>query len=231
MRVLVCDDDPSVLRSVGEFLEMRDLQVDYCSSGMETIELVKENYYDVIVLDVMMHAKSGLETCQELRATGTLTPVLFLTARDSLEDLLAGFDAGGDDYLVKPFAYRELFARVVALSNRLSRQGSTSIAVGDLVLDLQLGEAARKGKKLSLNKTQFKLLRCLALKSPGVVTRAELEEELWGDDVPDSDALRTHIFHLRGIVDKPFDFGVIHTVHGVGYCLRKRDETAADAPQ
>lgn len=224
MRVLVCDDDVAILQSVGDFLELHDVEVDYCARGREAVDLVERNPFDVIVLDVMMPGLSGIDACRELRARGVFTPVLFLTARDSLDDVLAGFDSGGDDYLVKPFAYPELLARITALSMRLSRQGSTSVTIADLVLDLQRAEATRNGELLSLNKTQFKLLKRLALRSPGVVTRAELETEIWGEDLPGTDALRSHIFQLRSIVDKPFGATLIRTVHGVGYCLRPQDE-------
>lgn len=219
MRILLCDDEDSILRTIGDYLEIRQHDVDYCARGREAVQLATREEFDVIVLDVTMPGLSGLEACQKIRESGVLTPVLFLTARDSLDDILAGFDAGGDDYMVKPFAFEEFLARIEALSKRLSRAGASRIRIRDLQIDLQTQEVTRAGKTLHLNPLQFKLLKCLATKSPGVVTRAQLQQALWGDEAPESDALRTHVFTLRSIVDKPFAHPYIHTVHGVGFRL------------
>jgi len=219
VRVLLCDDDLSILHTIGEYLEMRHIEVDYSSRGREAVALATAQPFDVIVLDVKMPGMTGLEACRNIRAAGVLTPILFLTARDSLADTIAGFAAGGDDYLVKPFAFEELYVRIDALSRRLSRQGQSVITIGDLRMDLQTNEVSRAGERLHLNPIQFSVLKCLATKSPGVVTRSELQQFVWGDDVPESDALRTHIFNLRSIMDKPFPTALLHTVHGVGFKL------------
>lgn len=225
MRVLLCDDENSILRTIGDYLEIRGVSVDYCARGAEAVRLAAEGEFDVIVLDVKMPGISGLEACQQIREAGVMTPVLFLTARDHLDDILAGFEAGGDDYMVKPFAFEELHARIEALSRRLSRQGVSRIRVQDLQIDLQTSEVSRAGKPIHLNPIQFKLLKCLAIKSPGVVTRAQLEEAVWGEQAPESDALRTHVFNLRGAIDKPFSSPYIHTVHGVGFRLSANEAT------
>jgi len=210
---------------MGEYLELQGIKADYSSRGREAIELARQHKFDVIVLDITMPGMSGLGACQEIRSAGVLTPVLFLTARDRLDDVLAGFAAGGDDYLVKPFAFEELHARITALSNRISRHGSSRIAIGDLEINLQTNEVSRAGKRLHLNPVQFRVLKCLATKSPGVVTRSQLEQSVWGDDAPASDALRTHIFNLRAIIDKPFSSELIQTVHGIGFRM-SADEAA-----
>lgn len=223
MRVLLCDDDITILQTIGEYLEIRNVGVDYCSRGQEAVQLASQDGFDVIVLDVKMPGASGLDACQKMRAAGIITPILFLTARDSLDDVLAGFEAGGDDYLIKPFAFEELYARICALSTRLSRQGSATMSVGDLRIDLRTNEVKRGNMTLHLNPMQFKLLKCLASKSPGVVTKSKLARAIWQDDAPESDALRTHIFNLRRIIDKPFDSQYLRTVHGIGFRLCSDD--------
>lgn len=219
MRILVCDDEPTVLDSVADYLGLHGIDADSATSGAMAMASVSRESYDVIVLDVMMPRMSGLECCRQLRSRGVVTPILFLTARDSLEDTLAGFEAGGDDYLVKPFAFEELVARLRALSSRFSRHGAARMTIGDLTIDLTTGEATRAGAVLDLSPIQFRLLKQLALRSPTVVTRTELERTLWGDDVPDSDSLRVHVSALRRIVDKPVGTHMIRTVHGVGFRL------------
>lgn len=231
MRILLCDDDPSILQTVGDLLAARGVTVDYCSRGTEAVDLAGRSEYDVIVLDVSMPRLSGLDACHQMRAAGVLTPILFLTARDRLEDTLAGFDAGGDDYVVKPFEFDELLARLQALGRRVSRSDTAQLKVGDLVIDPTSAEVSRAGHPLSLNRMQFRLLKCLALKSPGVVSRAELEHCGWGDEPPDSDALRTHVFNLRALIDKPFETPLLRTVRGIGYrlCEPGYPETDDDA--
>lgn len=220
MRVLLCDDDYSILHTIGEYLEIRDIEVDYCQRGEQAGQLAQQVNFDVIILDIMMPGQSGLDACRAIRAAGCDTPILFLTARDSLDDVLLGFSAGGDDYLVKPFVFEEMLARVLALGKRRSRLDKDEISIGELKINAQTREVTKRGDTLHLNPIQYQLLTYMAQKSPGVVTRNELQQAIWNDNVPDSDALRTHISNLRGVVDKPYSSRQIVTIHGVGYSLR-----------
>jgi DNA-binding response OmpR family regulator len=182
-----------------------------------------------VVLDVMLPGLNGLELCQKLR--GELrdsTPVLMLTARDTLSDKVSGFDAGADDYLVKPFSLVELDVRLKALVRRArgGQAASTVLRVGELSFDTSTYTATRAGRPLALTKTGYVLLRCLMKEAPRLVPREMLEQEVWGEDRPDSDALRTHLHALRQALDKPFPFPMLRTVPGIGYKLVSDDEAA-----
>jgi DNA-binding response OmpR family regulator len=162
-----------------------------------------------------------LTLCRKLRQDARVnTPVIMLTARDSVDDKLAGFKAGSDDYLVKPFALPELHARVEAVLRRSQSQIGNQLTVADLSYDLDTLQVSRQGKTLKLHPIGLRLLEKLMKSSPHVVRREILQEVLWGDDIPDSDSLRSHIHLLRQVIDKPFDSSLIHTVHGIGYCLK-----------
>ncbi|MNQ99568.1 Transcriptional regulatory protein TcrA [compost metagenome] len=163
----------------------------------------------------------GLRTVERLRSDGIATPVLFLTARDSLDDKLAGFKAGGDDYLVKPFAMEELEVRLQALALRGPRSDMGALAFGELAVDPGAGRATRAGVELKLGKIPFQILTLLVRRAPQLVTRQEVLDTVWGDEEPDSDALRSHIYALRNALDKPFPSPMLETVHGQGYRLVK----------
>jgi len=176
----------------------------------------------------MLPGMDGLTFCQKLRSEAKCnTPVLMLTARDSLRDKLAGFDAGADDYLVKPFALEELHARVASLHRRSMTKTMQLLSVADLTMDKQTLQVHRAGRKLLLNPACLKILERLMEASPAVVTRADLETLLWHDDPPDSDALRSHLYKLRRAIDKPFDWPLLHTVHRIGYRLADSDDNAS----
>jgi DNA-binding response OmpR family regulator len=168
-----------------------------------------------------------MELCRKLRGElGKDTPVLMLTARDTLEDKVAGFESGADDYLVKPFSLVELDVRLRALVRR-ARGGQAAAPVlhfGDLSFDTVNYEARRAGQLLALTRTGYTILKCLMKEAPRVVTRDALEHEVWGDERPDSDALRTHIHALRQALDKPFPFAMLRTIPGIGYKLVNPDE-------
>jgi len=219
MHVLVVDDDADILTTIADQLELHGITVDCAMNGNQAIGLVDENRYDVIVLDVMMPGSDGLSACRQLRDRGCTVPILFLTARDTLEDKVSGFDVGADDYLVKPFAMKELLCRIHALGRRISRQQARTLSFGELTLDLEQASVRRAGKLLRLNQLQFRLLRCLMIRAPQVVTREQLEHELWKDAPPDSDALRSHLYQLRQVIDRPFDYPMLETVRGMGYRL------------
>jgi DNA-binding response OmpR family regulator len=178
--------------------------------------------YDAIVLDIMLPGLDGMEVCRRIRQDAHVsTPVIMLTARDQLTDKLDGFGVGADDYLVKPFDLPELEARIEAVVRR-ARGLAVEYTIDDLILNAETMLVSRAGKELKLTKRLFDILRVLMRESPKVVTREQLERELWGDEPPDSDSLRSHLYNLRQIVDKPFDIPLIETLTGRGYCVKSR---------
>jgi DNA-binding response OmpR family regulator len=217
--VLLVEDNRSLSEMVGEYLESMGFGVDFARDGIDGLRLASENSYDVVVLDLMLPRMDGVEVCRKLRSEAKkTTPVLMLTARDTLADKVTGLDAGADDYLVKPFAIQELEARVRALIRRDRRQVSAEVLrVGDLVLDTASLRATRDGSELNLSPIGLRLLTILMRESPRVVTRRDIEREIWGDGLPDSDTLRSHLYNLRKIVDRPFAKQLLHTVQTAGY--------------
>jgi DNA-binding response OmpR family regulator len=226
MRILIVEDNPDILANLYGFLEPKGYTLDSARNGYGGLALASENTYDVIILDVMLPGLNGLELCQKLRSELlSTTPVLMLTARDALHDKVAGFDSGADDYLVKPFSLVELDVRLKALARRAGGRHAISreLRFGPLVFDPDQQEAARDGVKVALTKTGYVLLRCLMAAAPRIVPREALEQAVWGEDRPESDALRTHIHALRQAIDKPFAFPLVHTIAGVGYKLALPD--------
>jgi DNA-binding response OmpR family regulator len=219
--VLLIEDHRDIAESIVDFLEPRGFTVDYAGDGISGMHLAVTQAYDVIVLDVMLPGADGLMVCRKLREEARRdTPILMLTARDTLEDKITGLEAGADDYLVKPFEIRELEARLRTLVRR-HRGAMTpeTFQVGDLVLDVATQQVTRSGRTLVLTPIGFRLLTALMRVSPRVVTRAELERQVWGEVPPDSDALRSHLYNLRKAIDKPFDRPLLHTVSARGYRL------------
>ncbi|MFZ5606348.1 MAG: response regulator transcription factor [Pseudomonadota bacterium] len=217
--VLIVEDNRNISEMVGEYLEGRGFEVDYAMDGLDGYRLAAENAYDAIVLDLMLPRLDGVEVCRRLRNEARkATPILMLTARDTLDDKLGGLSSGADDYLTKPFAIRELEARLHALIRRDRRQvGGGVLQVADLVLDPAALHATRAGQELALSPIALRLLAILMRESPRVVSRQEIEREIWGDDLPDSDTLRSHLYNLRKVIDKPFDRPLLHTVQSAGY--------------
>ena len=221
LRVLLVEDHRELAETTGAFLESHGHLVDYAPDGLVALHLALTNDYDVIVLDIMLPGPDGLEVCARLRRDAKLsTPIIMLTARDRLEDKLTGFETGADDYLVKPFDMPELVARVEALARR-DRGLASRFEIGDLVVDVDTRQVTRAEKTIGLSRTAFTILSVLAREHPKVVSRRELEHELWGDSPPDSDALRSHLYILRRAVDRPFSYAMVHTVSGAGYCIRE----------
>ena len=222
LSVLLVEDHRQLAQTVVEFLEQEGALVDYASDTTLARTLVQEHHYDILVLDVMLPGEDGYSFCQYLRKELALdTPVIFMTARDQLDDKLEGFARGGDDYIVKPFALPELVARVQALVRRERREVAPNLlTVADLQLDPARQEVRREGQLLKLSPTAFRILRILMRESPKVVSREQLEHELWGDLVPDSDALRSHLYNLRKAVYKPFEHALLETLPGVGFSIR-----------
>ena len=220
MRILVIEDNRDILANILDYLELKGFTVDCAQDGLSGMHLALTQPYDLIVLDIMLPGMDGYQLCQKLRQEAdNNTPIIMLTARDALDDRLKGLHAGADDYLVKPFALSELVARIEAVLRRSSGANKRVLEVADLRYNLETLEVSRAGQSLKLNPIGLKLLATLMQRSPAVVRREALEEALWGDDIADSDSLRSHIHQLRQAIDKPFATTLLHTVHGVGFRL------------
>lgn len=221
MKILVVEDNRDIAENIADYFEPLGHTLDFAVDGVMAVKLATEQRFEIIVLDLMLPRLNGMEVCRQLRDVHHLqTPILMLTAKDQLADKLLGFASGADDYLVKPFSVKELEARLLALLKRTQGQATSRILrVADLEYDLDTRQARRAGVALELNPILRSLLELLMKKSPAVVTREEMEEAIWGDDPPDKDILRTHIYNLRTIIDKPYANKLLHTMHGTGYKL------------
>ena len=224
--VLLIEDNHDIAAMVGDHLESSGYDVDFAADGITGMHLAVTESFDAIVLDLMLPGMDGLDICRKLRnEAGKDTPVLMLTARDTLEDKVAGLDAGADDYLVKPFELEELDARLRALIRRAGGElASEVIRVADLEVNTGTLEVNRAGKRLKLTPIGLKLLILLMKSSPNVLSKRALERGVWGDIPPDSDALRSHLYNLRKAIDKPFRHQLLHNVPGLGYRLAENDE-------
>lgn len=221
MRILVIEDHADILANVSEYFVLKGCEVTGALDGVTGLHLAMTGNYDAIILDVMLPGMDGNQVCHKLRSVSRRhTPILMLTARDELEDRLTGFRVGADDYIVKPFALSELFARVETVSRRSGGMRKNVLEVHDLSFDLDSLEVKRAGRLLKLNHTTLVLLELLMRKSPAIVKRRELELALWGEETPDSDSLRTGIYMLRRTIDKSFEVPLLHTVHSMGYRLQ-----------
>ena len=228
MRILVIEDNSDIAANLGDYLEERGHTVDFAADGVTGLHLAVVNDFDAIVLDLNLPGMDGLDVCRKLRQDARKqTPVLMLTARDALESKLDGFEAGADNYLVKPFALQEVDARLAVLLRRGKGPQSRILNVADLEYNLDTLEVRREGRLLQLNPTALKILQSLMESSPSVVTRQELETRVWGEELPDSDSLRVHIHGLRAAVDKPFPKPLIQTRHGIGYRIADPDAVPA----
>lgn len=220
LKLLLIEDHLDLARNIGDFFEQHGHIMDFAQTGPRGLNLALSNFYDAIILDLMLPGIDGLQVCQQLsQQADRHIPVLMLTARDTLEDKVVGFQQGADDYLTKPFALEELYMRCLALSKRHQLQKSHTLKLGDLVIDKQRQLVTRQGIPVELNTMSYRILVLLAQAHPRVMTRTELTEKLWGDELTESDSLRSHIYYLRQSLDKPFEKALIKTVHGVGFAL------------
>jgi DNA-binding response OmpR family regulator len=218
IRALIVEDNRDISENIAAYLEKHGYLLDFAYDGISAMHLALTNPFDIIVLDLMIPGMDGLRFCQKLRTDAQVsTPILMLTARDTLDDKLKGFAAGADDYLVKPFALQELHARLQALYKRSHRKADNLLTVGELTLNRATLQVHRGGQRIELTPACLKLLQRLMEAAPSVVTRDDLETLLWADERPDGDALRTHLYKLRHAIDRPFASPLIHTVHKIGY--------------
>jgi two-component system response regulator MprA len=222
-RILLVDDEPAVLQALSRAFALERYDVDTAGDGSAALEALASERFDTIVLDVTMPGVSGLDVCRRLRASGDRSPVLMLTARDAIDDRVAGLDAGADDYLVKPFALRELMARVRALLRR--REGDSELpailSFEDLVLDAVAHEVRRAGQRLELTRTEFALLELFMRHPRQVLSRSTIFEHVWGYDFgAASNTLGVYMGYLRRKTEDGGATRLLHTVRGVGYILR-----------
>jgi DNA-binding response OmpR family regulator len=220
LRILIIEDHLDLVANLFDFLEGRGHAVDAAYDAPTGLARARETGHDAIVLDLLLPGGDGLDVCRQLRAEGDSTPVLMLTARDTLNDKLAGFDAGADDYLVKPFALQELEARLQVLQRRThALPYKKRLQIADLALDPDTRRVERAGRPIDLPPIPFRILEVVMRHSPRVVSRAEIEHAVWGDAPPDSDALRSHVYVLRTAIDHPFEKPLLRTVRGLGLQL------------
>ena len=227
MRVLVVDDDPAVRDSLARTLRFEGHEVETAADGREALSAVAAREPDALILDVSMPVMDGLQTCQQLRADGTLVPVLMLTARDSVGDRVAGLDAGADDYLVKPFALQELLARLRSLMRRSMITASAPAGAGDLRfadvrMDVGTREVRRGERPLRLTRTEFRILEAFLRHPRQVLTRANLFEQVWGYDFGEtSNSIHVYLGYLRRKLEAEGETRLLWTVRGVGFVLRE----------
>jgi two-component system, OmpR family, response regulator MprA len=224
MRILVVDDDPSLRQALKRALRLEGYDVELASDGTEALDAIAADAPDLVVLDVAMPGLDGLEVSRQLRASGNRVPILMLTARDAVGDRVAGLDAGADDYVVKPFALEELFARVRALSRRSGAPDQRArLQFADLTLDPATREVTRGGRKIELTRTEFLLLELFMLNPRQVLTRSTIFERVWGYDFGfSSNSLDVYIGYLRRKTEAGGAPRLIQTVRGVGYALREQ---------
>ena len=224
MRILIIEDNPDIAANTGDYLELQGHLVDFAGDGVMGIHLAIEHSFDAIILDINMPRMDGFEVCRKLRDEHQLdTPVLMLTARDSLADKTTGFELGAWDYLVKPFELKELAMRLDALKLRQTPNRGRTLKVGELSLNLDKWQAEREGRLLELHRASLRILEMLMRASPNAVSRQDLEFFLWGDHPPSSDPLRSHMYELRRELDTPFVFKMLKTMRGIGYALRAQE--------
>ncbi|MBQ4852819.1 response regulator transcription factor [Pseudoalteromonas sp. MMG013] len=220
LKILIVEDHSDISHNIADYFQLHGAVTDFAINGEQAIELALGEYYDCIVLDIMLPKSNGLEVCSAIRANATRhIPIIMLTARDTLEDKLIGFNMGADDYLTKPFALEELWARCNALSQRHLLNCTHTLQVGPVSLNKQTQQVVRDGQAIMLQPIPLQILTILLEAYPRAVSRSELCDKIWGDEHTDSDALRSHVYQLRKVLDRPFDKPVIKTLHGVGFAL------------
>jgi len=221
MRILVVDDDARLCAVVARGLTEEGYAVDAAQAGEEGQYLAQVNDYDLILLDVMMPGLDGLSLCRKLREDGSSVPILMLTAKDAIPDRVAGLDSGADDYLVKPFAFDELVARVRALTRRSAPSRSPELALGELRLDTVSRRLTRSGEPTELTSKEYAVLEYFMRNPDAVITRGMIEEHAWNNDFDSvSNLVDVYIRRLRSKLDRPEERSVIETIRGAGYRMR-----------
>jgi DNA-binding response OmpR family regulator len=232
LQLLLVEDDIDLATAVIDYFELENIHCEHAANGLSGFNLIKSNHYDVIILDLNMPKMNGLEVSEKLRDLGIDVPIIMLTAKDTLDDKLIGFSKGADDYLVKPFAMEELIVRVQVLSRRRSGQ-MTKLSACDLTLDSKQKSIERGSKTLKLSPISYKILETLMRAYPNPVSRENLIQSVWGDEQPDSNSLKVHMFNLRKAIDDAGSNDVdniknksqlIHTIVGHGFVLKDESQ-------
>lgn len=218
INVLLVEDDIDLADTIVDYLELSNINCMHVANGVAGLNLAQSEKYHVLLLDLNLPRFDGLSICDRLRADGDDTPVLMLTAKDTIEDKINGFKVGTDDYLVKPFLLQELVIRVEALAKRRSGQVQKLSCFG-LTMNLTTKSLQREGTDLTVSPIGWQILEILLRSSPKPVSREKIEEAVWGYDVPESNNLKVHIFNLRKVIDSPFPTKLIHTIKGYGFAI------------
>ncbi|MFH1427994.1 MAG: response regulator transcription factor [Patescibacteria group bacterium] len=225
MTILVVEDQVKITRFIKKGLEMEHYTVDTVYDGKEALEKAEINNYDLIILDIMLPKLDGIGVCKKLRGNKIDTPIIMLTAKDTIQDRIKGLDAGADDYLVKPFAFGELLARIRALLRREKTVKSAKLQIADLILDPATHDVYRAGKEIPLSSKEYRLLDYMMRRPGHVCTRTMIGEHIWGYNfTDDSNVIDVYISYLRSKVDKGFHNKLIHTVRDVGYKLQNKNK-------
>jgi two-component system copper resistance phosphate regulon response regulator CusR len=221
MRILIVEDEKDLQNVLANRLKVENYSVDACGNGADALDYISMASYDLIVLDIMIPEVNGLEVLQHIREEGNRTPVLLLTAKDTVEDRVKGLDLGADDYLIKPFAFDELLARIRVLMRRQSGNTSNVYEMGDLVVDCNTHKVTRQGKNIDLSSKEFAILEYMIRNKDIVLSRDNIEQHVWNYDYEGgSNIVDVYIRYLRKKIDNDFEIKLIHTIRGSGYVLR-----------
>ena len=227
MRILLVEDEEGIAEAVRRGLEKAGYRTDITPSGEEGLAMACAGGYGLLILDVMLPDIDGCEVCERLRRARCTTPVLMLTARDAVSDRVRGLESGADDYLIKPFDFSELLARVRALLRRDKVHRARMVEVGDLVMDTTARRVTRAGRHIALSPREYALLETLALAEGRVLTREALQDTVWSDEEVYANTVDAYIGHLRRKMDQGYATKLIRTVHGVGYCIEAANTEAS----
>lgn len=221
MRILVAEDEKSLNRVITKRLESEGYSVDSCFDGEEALHFVAAGEFDAIIMDIMMPRLSGIEAVKQLRARGNTVPVIFLTAKDSISDRVAGLDAGAEDYLVKPFAFEELLARIRVMTRKSAGNATNLFTIADLTLDTVSKTVTRSGKNINLSAKEYEILEYMIVNQGIVLSREKIENHVWNFDYSGgTNVVDVYIRYLRKKIDDEHDVKLIHTVRGMGYVIR-----------
>lgn len=222
MRLLVVEDEKDLNRVISKRLEAEGYSVDRCFDGEEALDYILAGEFDAIIMDIMMPKMNGIDVLKTMRAKNNITPVLLLTAKDSIDDRVAGLDAGAEDYLVKPFAFDELLARIRVMTRKTVGSSTNIFTVADLVMDIKSRIVTRRGDEITLSAKEYDILEYMLMNKGIVLSREKIENHVWNFDYSGgTNVVDVYIRYLRKKIDDPYDIKLIHTVRGVGYVLRE----------